>query len=683
MFLPRRAQIIEPACTNLLFARFLLELETAQDPVLVYLESQRAHVRTQITKTYDHRTSKIDVARAEAAGTLARGSGEKARNQDLAACLRELRSSDPRFERRMGGGAWVEIQHFVRAMCNVLLRHLPAAARVLKQYTSGTFFQRGSASSGVNARVASQGASWARDSVMEFCSLLSHYFILSDARPPGGSSMGPLPDWIPEGASCFTVGVFMRSTLDELDEAVTELEAIVPSESGGEQLTSLLANMRFRFTDALSTLYLNDARILHRMEDWTPDTQPAAAEAGTTVYMRDLASAHRTAARLTVMVAGGKETANGGTNKSVKHDLAQRVRAAFADAMRASLDGIKLTTTEPYDPSDLELGMTARAVPGSAVTIDVSSADTRLLLSVLNVQYVKDKLLPALLAEVSAGLPVSFTETGRQLRSRASAVDSFLFDQYVRDVGAPIFAMMRDGILNSNLDWCAIPPPKGVRPYIYDALLAMVEVHAHVRTVTAAGTRSGANPDPQAPQSLVERTLAALTDSLVTETLAAFQQIPAFGMGGMLQATLEIEFLHQTMGACVTPAAEAKLKQLYDMISERYRRKSPDEQAKLPTELATVRRTLVASRKTTALQFLCFRRPRSSGESKSTSSRHAPRSAPRTVSETAPPRGKDMDRERSATSARAVSDADSGSHPRPSRPLAPARSRSRADYPDA
>lgn len=627
-------------CTDLAPCfRFLLELETSQDPVLVFLESQRSHVRLQTTKTYDNCTAKIDVARADTAGDLARGDSDKARGQDLAACLRQLRSTDSLLGRRTGGKSWMEIQHFVRAMCYALLRHLPAAARVLKQYTSGNLVPRGTTqATGMNPRVAAQGTSWQRESIVEFVSLLSHYFVLTDVRAPQGTSMGPLPDWVPEGTSCFTAGVFMRSTLDELDDTVTELEAIITPEVGGEQLSNLLANMRYRFVDVLCTLWLNDARILHRLEDWTPDTQPTAAEAGTTLFMRELASAHRTAARLAFLVAGGKEvpgasnagTSSGSSSKAKVHsDLAQRIRSALTDSLRASLDGIKLITTEQYEPAatDMVAGVVARSVPGSGVTIDVSSGETRLLLSVLNVQYIKDRLLPALLAEVGANLQVSLSEVGRTLRSRATAVDNHLFEQYVSTVGAPICQVLRDGILDPQLDWQALPPPAGVHAFIYEALLALVEVHAHVRTVTAAGARHGAVPETTSGTGsntstpgagLVERTLTALVERLARETLQSFQKIRTFGMGGMLQATLEIEFLHQTLAASVTPTSEATLRNVYETISERYTRKSPDEASRLQTELESVKRTLVAARKATALQFLCFRRPRhtsSTGES--------------------------------------------------------------------
>lgn len=211
-------------------------------------------------------------------------------------------------------------------------------------------------------------------------------------------------------------------------------------------------------------------------------------------------------------------------------------------------------------------------------------------------------------------------------------------------------AIIRGGILESGINWLNIPKPSGmscttldarrsdlalrffasllfarlpnphkltrarpfayllvlvaeVHPFIYEALLSLVQVHAQVRAVA---------------KPLVQRTLTALLDDLARETLDSFGQIDRFGVGGMLQATLEIEFMHQTLSQYVSPSSEATLKSVYETISQKYSRTAAagggggqaGEAENLKRELEAVKRTLVASRKATALEFLCFRRAR-------------------------------------------------------------------------
>ena len=124
---------------------------------------------------------------------------------------------------------------------------------------------------------------------------------------------------------------------------------------------------------------------------------------------------------------------------------------------------------------------------------------------------------------------------------------------------------------------------------------------------------------------LVPRAITALVELVASVCLSSFTKVPAFNMGGMLQATLEIEFVHQTMAQYVSPHAAATLKRVYETISERYSSSAAgmpgdmNQGQLLQRELEGVKETLVASRRATALEFLCFRRPKGEAESKSPS----------------------------------------------------------------
>jgi exocyst complex component 2 len=170
---------------------------------------------------------------------------------------------------------------------------------------------------------------------------------------------------------------------------------------------------------------------------------------------------------------------------------------------------------------------------------------------------------------------------------------------------------------------------------MFETLMYLVEVHAQVSEV--------------APP-LLDRTLNALVESLVEEALRCFKQVKRFGMGGMLrvgfisffffnwsppplthrsinffywhalhvlhvvaiwltptqpQATLEIEFMHQTLSRYVTSNTAKMLSDLYTKISQAYARRPGDEN--LQSNLDGVKRTLSETRRRTGIEFLCFR----------------------------------------------------------------------------
>lgn len=125
---------------------------------------------------------------------------------------------------------------------------------------------------------------------------------------------------------------------------------------------------------------------------------------------------------------------------------------------------------------------------------------------------------------------------------------------------------------------------------MHRALLLLVDAHSKVSNVS---------PD------LVDRVLQALVTELTQVALACFQQIPKYGTGGMLTATLEIEFLHQSVNQYVTPQANETLSRIYDTISQAYRRqKSSDD---FHRELDGLKKLLSDSRRATGLETLCFK----------------------------------------------------------------------------
>ena len=59
-----------------------------------------------------------------------------------------------------------------------------------------------------------------------------------------------------------------------------------------------------------------------------------------------------------------------------------------------------------------------------------------------------------------------------------------------------------------------------IRPYMFEILMFLVNVHSHVASVS---------------KSLLERTLNALVEEVAEEALRCFRKVKKFGMGGMLR----------------------------------------------------------------------------------------------------------------------------------------------------
>jgi exocyst complex component 2 len=82
-------------------------------------------------------------------------------------------------------------------------------------------------------------------------------------------------------------------------------------------------------------------------------------------------------------------------------------------------------------------------------------------------------------------------------------------------------------------------------------------------------------------------------------------------MGGMLQATLEVEFLHQTLGSNVSKSAGETLQAVYGTIEKAY-----VGAGGVDLELGKVKGLLQRSRASTKYVYSCFRSGRKRGEGK-------------------------------------------------------------------
>ena len=117
-------------------------------------------------------------------------------------------------------------------------------------------------------------------------------------------------------------------------------------------------------------------------------------------------------------------------------------------------------------------------------------------------------------------------------------LDRSLFDGYVKPKSVEVTAIVRKGILDPQMDWFETPKPTGsfnwswqeciadcvleIRPYMFEMLLFLVGIHAHVSSVS---------------EGLLERTLNALIDDIAEESYRSFKQVKKFGMGGMLRVS--------------------------------------------------------------------------------------------------------------------------------------------------
>src|SRR5271170_2681161 len=175
--------------------------------------------------------------------------------------------------------------------------------------------------------------------------------------------------------------------------------------------------------------------------------------------------------------------------------------------------------------------------------------------------------------------------------------------------------IIKKGILE-GIDWSTLKQPFGlpsdpynpanmldVQPYVHQALLSLVTTHSQVTSTSP---------------TILPRVMTSLVESFSSDLLASFRKVPSFCMGGMLQATLEVEFLHQTLGSNVSKQAGETLQAVYGTIEKAYAGSGG-----VDLELGKVKGLLQRSRAGTKYVYSCFKTKKNGKAEGSSSSRAA------------------------------------------------------------
>ncbi|EMC96419.1 hypothetical protein BAUCODRAFT_474343 [Baudoinia panamericana UAMH 10762] len=225
------------------------------------------------------------------------------------------------------------------------------------------------------------------------------------------------------------------------------------------------------------------------------------------------------------------------------------------------------------------------------------SKSTRLLLTLSNLSHLRSDLIPHLLtAFESAFAPLKLTDETKSIRDLLSQLDARLFQAYTKPHVDRLSILIYDGI--NAPTWS---PPPGSRPsnasqYVYDALLLMVGVHSEVTTTTT----------PTTP--LLAQILSYLLEQASHHLLDAFKRAHShYTLSMLMQATLDVEFLAQTLNTFSSDKAGEVQSQVYLALDER-----TDDEArqKLQGELPEMRGVLKRLREGSRGGFGCFRRER-------------------------------------------------------------------------
>jgi len=232
----------------------------------------------------------------------------------------------------------------------------------------------------------------------------------------------------------------------------------------------------------------------------------------------------------------------------------------------------------------------AAATNIGAGAVNASDRNVRMLLTLSNLQTLRINVVPSLTTQFENAFSVKLTDETKTIRDVLGQIDARLFSSYTQTAVKTLHGIIQGGI--SAKDWVPEPgqKPKEVKPYVYEALLSLVLVHTQVTTTAA---------------SLTSQVLSYLLEQTCRELLAAFSQRTTYTLPALMQATLDIEFIAQTLNQYTTDRAGEIQSQVYQQLDKGT---DNDARQKLQNELPQMRLVLKTLREASKNEFACFRK---------------------------------------------------------------------------
>ncbi|KAH9469276.1 hypothetical protein Pst134EA_009797 [Puccinia striiformis f. sp. tritici] len=545
----------------------ILELDPMSDPAWTFCENQHKSIMEKLVLIFKDASKKT---RALTDQANSKQFPEEYLIEDMRGCLniiepKNMMISDGVAKHAVGSEVWCAILELIRISSTLLSKELVVYWHVVNGYLNGKY-QRADSKlrKDTRSRRSISCKQMAEEIILRYCNLLSEFFILS-AVPNSATIRSPitqLPDFAPKSANSVQATFYLRKLLDHLTEWVHEFTNLGENSNC---LKEFLDNTRFKFLTTIGTYWVKDAKVFHLLEDWVaPErSEDESQPVGTT-------NVSETDAGLQIMGNQGLADQSPSKSKASVEGInscsdTRKAQSAFLDGLYGFLDGLvhiaftsakgRLVQPDTTRTSSIELGFNSALMDEETIIKwevvidpDEEEIDIRLLLTISNLSNFTTVYIPRLFKQFSEAFSLDMTNDLETLMDVVEQLDTLLLGDYIKRKAEIISEIIQTGVLSGKVDWLTAPKP----------------------TVTSL---VGPIPSTQnGGESLVKIVLSKLVEELAQQCLEAFGSVEKFGMGGMLQATLEIEFIHRTLSAFITPEADLSMQGIYQKITSAYQR---------------------------------------------------------------------------------------------------------------
>jgi exocyst complex component 2 len=455
--------------------------------------------------------------------------------------------------------------------------------------------------------------------------------LIPPPSPKKGEAWEDFAFWPPHSNSLSTTQ-YLSKIVVLVGTAASVMASLGPVNSNSsiqEKIKAMVGGTRERCVRAVCDSWNKDAESCKSLEDWTraPDRRDLTKmPAHFMAFEKSILSGMQKIVYYSDVVAkpGSSNVISPPPSK-----LLQIVKTQFVTSIYKALNGMvenaERQITQDTDDWVLVTAAMANAdiEPSSLNStiavdaIDASSRNVRMLVTLSNLKALKIDLVPQLVSFFESSFSIKFTDETKTIRDVLGQIDNKLFQSYTRPTVTTLSKTIRDGI--NAADWMpSTTKPDQVKPYVYAVLLNLVMVHTEISTTvsTPSPSSSGTTTIPTTTMTtttgsaLLAEILSFLLEKVSEALLSAFKDRKpnSYTLPALMQATLDTEFMSQTMQQYATKKATDTQSEIYMELD---RRTNNESRAQLQKELGDMRIVLKRLREGSRGTFGCFKKVRS------------------------------------------------------------------------
>ncbi|KAL8812028.1 MAG: hypothetical protein Q9223_007394 [Gallowayella weberi] len=426
-------------------------------------------------------------------------------------------------------------------------------------------------------------------------------FDASNPPPPSpkrGEAWEDFAFW-PPYANTLSGVYYLEKLLNLVGSAATAMAGLRPVSSSKNLMTSLktlVAGTRERCTKALIAAWVRDAEMFHYVEDWARPSDRHDITKMPTYFL----SFENTVLSGLQRIVYIPEVANKPSGTDVftlpPAGMLREVSRFFEKTLYTVLSDMVRFSEVSQSPKDLQ--PTDTAVSLSQLTLDgaaggsLDTREARLLLTMSNIQLFRVELAPKMLKHFETSFSYNLSNETNTINTVLTQIDDKLFEAYAGPAARALTSIIHTGITSPT--WVPrTDRPTELRPYVYEALLLLVNIHTEITTT--------------APP-LLTRAISFLFEQIVLAFFSAFRaRTERYSLAALMQATLDVEFVASILSQYTTAKASELQSQVYQELDQRT---DNSARMRLQSELPEMRAILKKLREGTRGEFVCFKKQR-------------------------------------------------------------------------